>query len=71
MRTLAKFLPLDQTLGTIEQGKIADLVLFDANPLADIRNTQDINAVISNGRLFDRKTLDKMLSQVEGEVNRQ
>ncbi len=71
MRTLAKFFALDQTLGTIEQGKIADLVLFDANPLADIRNTQNINAVISNGRLFDRKTLDKMLSQVEGEVNRQ
>ena len=67
----AKFFALDQTLGTIEQGKIADLVLLDANPLTYIRNTQKINAVISNGRLFDRKALDKMLSQVEGEVNRQ
>jgi hypothetical protein len=67
----AKFFALDQTLGTIEQGKIADLVLLDANPLTDIRNTQKINAVISNGRLFDRKALDKMLSQVEGNVNRQ
>jgi hypothetical protein len=61
----AKFLGLDKTLGTVEQGKIADLVLLDANPLADIRNTQTINAVISNGRLFDRKALDKMLAQAE------
>jgi hypothetical protein len=66
----AKFFGLDQTLGTIEQGKIADLVLLDANPLADIRNTQRINAVVSNGRLFDRKALDKMLAEAEGAANR-
>ena len=67
----AKFFGLDQTLGTIEQGKIADLVLLDANPLVDIRNTQRINAVVSNGRLFDRKVLDKMLSEAEGAANRE
>ena len=61
----AKFLGLDKTLGTIEPGKIADLVLLDADPLADIRNTQKINTVIMNGRLFDRKALNKMLSQAE------
>jgi hypothetical protein len=66
----AKFFGLDQTLGTIEQGKIADLVLLDANPLSNIRNTQRINAVVSNGRLFDRKALDKMLSEAEGVANR-
>ena len=66
----AKFFGLDQTLGTIEQGKIADLVLLDANPLVDIRNTQRINAVISNGRLFDRKALDKLLGEAEVEANR-
>ena len=66
----AKFFGLDQTLGTIEQGKIADLVLLDANPLADIRNTQRINAVVSNGRLFDRKALDKMLAEAEVAANR-
>jgi hypothetical protein len=60
-----KFLGLDKTLGTIESGKIADLVLLDADPLADIRNTQKINAVISNGRLLDRKALNKMLAQAE------
>jgi hypothetical protein len=66
----AKFFGLDQTLGTIEQGKIADLVLLDANPLSDIRNTQRINAVVSNGRLFDRKALDKMLGEAEVEAHR-
>lgn len=66
----AKFFGLDQTLGTVEQGKIADLVLLDANPLLDIRNTQRINAVVSNGRLFDRKALDKMLAEAAVSANR-
>ncbi len=66
----AKFLGLDKTLGTIEKAKVADLVLLDANPLEDVRNTQKIDAVISNGRLFDRKALDKMLVQAEAATNR-
>ena len=66
----AKFFGLDQTLGTIGQGKIADLVLLDADPLLDIRNTQRVNAVVSNGRLFDRKALDKMLGEAAVSANR-
>lgn len=65
----AKFLGLEKTLGTIEEGKIADLVLLNANPLDDIRNTQRIGAVISNGRLFDRTALDKMLAEAESAAN--
>jgi len=48
--------------GTVEKGKIADLVLVDANPLEDIHNTQKIRAVVMNGRYLDRPALDKLLA---------
>jgi imidazolonepropionase-like amidohydrolase len=58
----AEFLGKLKTQGTIEQGKFADLLLLDANPLADIHNTQKIRAVILHGALLDRKALDEILS---------
>jgi imidazolonepropionase-like amidohydrolase len=61
----AKFLGLDGQLGTVERGKFADLVLLDANPLDDIRNTQKIASVVANGRYFSRADLDKLLADVE------
>jgi imidazolonepropionase-like amidohydrolase len=60
----------DQT-GTVEKGKLADLVLLSANPLEDIANTQKIAAVILNGRYFYRAELDKMLGRVEAAAHRQ
>jgi imidazolonepropionase-like amidohydrolase len=61
----AEFLGKLQTEGTIEQGKIADLLLLDANPIEDIHNTQKIRAVILRGKLLDRNFLDELLSKEE------
>jgi imidazolonepropionase-like amidohydrolase len=54
-----------QTLGSIETGKRADLVLLDANPLEDIHNSTKIYAVVLNGRVLERKELDEILSEIE------
>ncbi len=51
------------SLGTIERGKIADLVLLDVNLLLHIRHMQKINAVVVNGRLLDRTALDDLLAK--------
>jgi imidazolonepropionase-like amidohydrolase len=48
----ARFLGATDSLGTIAPGKLADLVLLEADPLHDIRNTRRIAAVMANGRLF-------------------
>lgn len=66
----AKFLNLQDKLGTIERGKFADLVLLDANPLDDIANTRRIAAVVVNGRYLPRLRLQKMLADVEEAANR-
>lgn len=65
----ARFMRAEDKLGTIEKGKLADLVLLDANPLTDIKNTTKIRAVVANGRYLDRKALDEMLKQAEKAAN--
>ena len=49
----AEFLNLENKMGTIEVGKVADLVLLSANPLEDIGNTRKIELVISKGNLIN------------------
>ena len=49
----ARVLKLDQQLGTLQPGKWADLVVLDANPLTDIRNTRQIDSVWIAGRRLD------------------
>jgi imidazolonepropionase-like amidohydrolase len=64
----AVFLNKQNQLGTVEVGKLADLVLLDANPLADISNTRKINAVVANGRLLQRKDLNELLEKAKIKV---
>ena len=51
---------MEQDLGTLEPGKLADLIVLDANPLDDIHNTKTIHWVMKNGELFEGDTLDQV-----------
>jgi len=62
-RNPARYFGILNETGTIEAGKSADLVLLDADPLADIQNTQKIAAVVSRGRYYSRQDLDAMLER--------
>jgi imidazolonepropionase-like amidohydrolase len=61
----ARFMGMEKDLGTIEKGKIANLVLLDADPFADIHNTTKISEVFLSGKEFDRPALDQMLKSAE------
>jgi Amidohydrolase family len=61
----ARYFEALDSLGTVEPGKLADLVLLDADPLADIHNTRRIAAVIWNGHLMDRDARRRTLARAE------
>jgi len=56
----AEIIGLSEDLGSIEPGKLADLVVLAANPLDDVRNTNTVKYVMKNGELFDGDTLDQV-----------
>jgi imidazolonepropionase-like amidohydrolase len=60
----ARYFGIQRTAGSVASGQRADLVLLDANPLADITNVGRIRAVVVAGRLLDRPELDRVLAQV-------
>lgn len=66
----ARFLRIADSVGSVERGKIADLVLLDANPLHDIRNTRRIAAVVVRGTFYDAKGLRQLLDAVRSAPDR-
>jgi len=57
----ARYFGMLDSLGTVAAGKLADLLLLDANPLRDIRNTRRISAVVANGRLYAGAERERLL----------
>ena len=64
-RNTAQAVGLGDELGTVEVDKLADLVLLEADPLADITNTTRIAAVVANGRLSEKSELQRLLVAAE------
>jgi len=56
----AKYLGMDADLGSLEVGKLADLIVLDANPLEDLRNSEQVRYTMVNGRLFDAATMNEI-----------
>jgi hypothetical protein len=67
----ARFLGMEASLGSVEPGKVADMVLLSANPLEDIRNTRKISIVVANGQFLDRAALNQILMHVEAAKRQQ
>ncbi|MBC7562530.1 MAG: amidohydrolase family protein [Gemmatimonadaceae bacterium] len=66
----ARFLGREAELGTVTAGKLADLVLLDANPMENIEHTKRITAVVANGRYLSRADLDTLLDRAAAMVKR-
>jgi imidazolonepropionase-like amidohydrolase len=67
-RQSAEAVGLGDELGTVQAGKLAELVLLDADPLTDITNVQRIHAVVHEGRLLDRHALDEELDRAAAKI---
>lgn len=68
-RLPAAWLGIDREVGTVEVGKRADLILLDANPLIDVKNTRKIFGVFVNGKWLNRPMIDSMLSDLSTRNN--
>ncbi len=59
----ARYLGLDRDIGSLEVGKLADLVIIDGDVLSDIRKSDRISHVMQNGRLFELPTMNEVVSR--------
>ena len=61
----AKYFGMQDSLGYIDEGMIADLILLDANPLESIQNTLKINTLVKDGKIYTRQDLDALQSELD------
>ena len=61
----ARYLGMEEHLGSVEAGKLADFVVLESDPLEDIRNSRDIRWVVKNGELYDAATMDRIAPSAE------
>ena len=66
----AEYFGMRDSLGTIQTGKVADLVVLDGDPLADIRNVRRVHAVVSQGRLIGPAARDSLIALARAEAAR-